>query len=163
VRLVYDTESDGFVEQATRIWCIVLKDTYSGVVYQFDDSTRFKSIQHGIQILEDADEIIAHNQIDHDLRLIKKLYPKFCPSGKILDTMLLSQLLQPDRAGGHSLRAAGERQGRPKPEHEDWSQYSPEMLHRCSEDVEINHVLLDELQDEAYDEVHGIPYEDIFK
>lgn len=38
---------------------------------------------------------------------------------------------------GHSVEAWGVRLGIKKPEHEDWSQYSEEMLHRCKEDVKI--------------------------
>ena len=38
----------------------------------------------------------------------------------------------------HSLAAWGYRIGRGKPEHEDWSVYSEDMLHRCREDVRIN-------------------------
>ena len=94
--------------------------------------------------------------------LIKKLYPEFHTKALRTDTMLLSQLLQPDRAGGHSLEAAGERDGRSKPEHEDWSRFSPEMLHRCSEDVEINHLLYNELQEEAYEPIQGLAYKEKF-
>lgn len=43
--------------------------------------------------------------------------------------------------GPHSLAAWGYRLGRGKVEHEDWSVFSPEMMHRCVEDVEITHLL----------------------
>jgi len=107
--------------------------------------------------------LICHNEIDYDLRLIKKLYPTFKPNSLFLDTYLLSQLLQPDRAGGHSLQSYGERFGRAKPEHEDWSRFTQEMLHRCAEDVEINHLTYTYLMDEAYEPVQGIPYKEIFQ
>ena len=119
------------------------------------------SINFGIEKLENADELIGHNIIDFDLRLIKKLNPSFCPSGKIIDTMILSQLLNPDRVGGHGLAAFGELLGHKKPEHEDWSKFSPEMLHRCTEDVHINHKVYDLLMEEAYEPVTGVPYSEI--
>jgi len=40
--------------------------------------------------------------------------------------------------GPHSLAAWGWLLGRAKPEHTDWWHYTPEMLHRCEEDVKIN-------------------------
>ena len=159
---VYDTESDGFVEEATRLWCIVLKDIETNEIFEFDDSTRFKSIINGLNQLESANTIIAHNQIDHDIPLILKLYPNFCPVGKVLDTLILSQLLHPDRLNGHSLGQYGKELGQLKPEHTDWSQFSPEMLHRCVEDVEINQLVYNQLMEEAYEPVTGLKYSELF-
>jgi DNA polymerase I-like protein with 3'-5' exonuclease and polymerase domains len=168
MRLVFDIEASGFYEEADTIWCIVTKDIDTGIIerYHKQDNPlyeKLKGLSAGLDALENADELIGHNIIDYDLRLLRKIYCYFTPQGLIFDTMLFSQLLQPDRAGGHSLASAGERQGRSKPEHEDWSRFTPEMLHRCSEDVEINTVLYHELIREAYEPIQGIPYKEIFK
>ena len=69
---------------------------------------------------------------------------------KAMDTMILSQLLNPDRkppsqayaigrgnVGAHSIEAHGIRIGRWKPENEDWSVLTDHMIHRCSEDTAI--------------------------
>jgi hypothetical protein len=69
---------------------------------------------------------------------------------KSMDTMILSQLLNPDRrppsqayaigrgnVGAHSIEAHGIRIGRWKPENSDWSVLTDSMLHRCSEDTAI--------------------------
>jgi len=156
--LVFDTESNGFVEEATVIWCIVTKDRITKEVNKYPPNC----IEQGLQALSEADELICHNVIAHDFMLIKKLYPTWRGTGLVLDTMLLSQLLNQERPGGHSLAAAGERYGRLKPEHEDWTQFSPEMLHRCTEDVQINEWLYKQLMDEAYEDVHGLEYHKIF-
>lgn len=163
MRLVFDIEANGFYEEADTIWCIVCKDIDTGrIVTCSVNYPENQSVEYGIGFLQSADELICHNEIDYDLRLIKKLYPSFNPKGKIIDTMIISQLLRPDRAGGHSLEAWGERFGRKKPEHEDWTQFSPEMLHRCTEDVEINHLTYNALTEEAYEPIQGIPYNEIF-
>ena len=169
MRLVFDLEANGLYEEATQIWCIVTKDIDTGTINRFygvhgKDGifTQEGYLYQGIDFLEQADELIGHNIIDYDLRLIKKLCPAFSPAGKVFDTMILSQLLYPDRAGGHSLGRYGEELGIPKPEHEDWSQFSPEMLHRCTEDVHINHKVYDKLIEEAYEDVEGIKYSEIF-
>lgn len=161
MRLIFDLEADGLYQEASQVWCIVTKDIDSDHV-RTHRSDWNGSIKCGIEMLEEADELIGHNIIDYDLRLIKKLYPSFCPSGKIFDTMILSQLLNPDLKGGHSLGSYGERLGHKKPEHEDWSKFSPEMLHRCTEDVHINHKVYDLLISEGYEPIEGIPYEQIF-
>jgi len=157
MRLVFDLEANGLYDDkinkdgsvstaATTIWCKYYGDTLSV----------------GLDELMKANELIGHNIIDYDLRLIKKLYPSFKPKALILDTLILSQLLNPDRKGGHSLGQYGEELGIKKPEHEDWSKFSPEMLHRCTEDVEINHKVYDKLMSEAYEDVRGLEYHKIF-
>lgn len=166
MRLIIDIESDGLYEEATQIWCIVAKDINTSKIMEFTCEHRGFStdtgIDRGIRLLQRANELIGHNIIDYDLRLIKKLYPTFSPGGKILDTMILSQLLNPDRKGGHSLAQYGEEQGIKKPEHEDWSKFSPEMLHRCTQDVHINHKVYNYLMKEAYENVEGVLYSEVF-
>ena len=72
-------------------------------------------------------------------RRFEKLYGwKF--EGVIRDTLCMSKLFDPERPS-HSLDSYGKQFNRFKPVHEDWSRYSPEMLHRCTEDVEINSML----------------------
>lgn len=161
MKLIFDLEANGLYQEADTIWCIVTKETDTGHI-RTHRSDWNGSIECGIKMLEEASELIGHNIIDYDLRLIKKLYPSFCPSGKIFDTMILSQLLSPDRKGGHSLGQYGDEMGHKKPEHEDWSQFSPEMLHRCTEDVHINHKVYNQLKEEAYEDVEGIPYSEVF-
>lgn len=163
MRLVFDIEANGFYEEADTIWCIVTKDVDSGLITQYyENPSDLSAIQCGFIDLANADELIGHNIIDYDLRLIKKLYPAFDTQAKIIDTMIISQLLRPDRYGGHSLEAWGNHFGRKKPEHEDWTQFSPEMLHRCTEDVEINYLTYTALQEEMYEPIEGIPYKEIF-
>lgn len=149
--LVYDTESDGLLHDgpkglaATRIWCAVTKINDVVTEYGPDDIGKFiHTLAHG-----DSDTIIvAHNQIAHDLALMEKLYG-YIHRGRVLDTLVMSRLLQPERQGRHSLDAWGERLGRPKPLHSCWSVFTPEMQHRCSEDVEINYLVYLELMKEA--------------
>lgn len=132
MKLVVDTESDGLKFEATRLWCAVALDVETRERYEFTPD----NIDRLPKLLESADLIIGHNWLGHDDPLIKKLYPDY-QSPEVLDTFILSSLLKPDRAG-HSIEYWGERLARQKPSHEDWTQYSEEMLHRCSEDTEIN-------------------------
>lgn len=139
MRVVFDLEGDHLRDRITRIWCAVFKDIDSGKVYQFD--ARSVTFYHEIaQFLDEVDLLIGHNIISYDIPVLEKI-AKYKYAGDTWDTLVVSRLLFPDRPGGHSLEAWGERFGRKKPEHEDWSQFSEEMLYRCTEDVEINHLL----------------------
>ena len=80
------------------------------------------------------------------------------PLTKIVDTLVLSQLLLPElkvpegwvgKPKPHSVEAWGMRFRKHKPEHEDWSRFSPEMLFRCEQDVLIQEMILDYLEKEA--------------
>ena len=162
MKLVFDTESNGFVEEATCIHCIVDIEVESKHISQYTSAN--SDICRGIQRLAQATELVGHNIISHDIPLIHKLYPDvvFNPDLLIFDTMIFSQLLTPERQGGHSLENFGKIFNRHKPQHEDWSQFSPEMLHRCVEDTEINLLTYNYLLKEAWEDVQGIPYSDIW-
>lgn len=142
MKLVFDMECDGLRDDATQVWCIVAKDISTNTVIK----STGKNLQKIFDLFLESDFLIGHNIISYDLPLLKKFY-NFTPreDQKIIDTLVLSRLLNPDRDGGHSIEAWGNKLGRSKPEHEDWSQYSEEMLHRCTEDVEINHLVYNEL------------------
>lgn len=110
------------------------------------------------QYLDTVDVLIMHNGIGYDLPLLEKLYGyKF--KGKIVDTLIMSRILNPKRlvpfncankkATPHSIESWGYRVGRGKPEHNDWEEFSEEMLHRCSEDVEILELVYEALLKEA--------------
>ena len=152
MRLVFDIEANGLLDTATKMWCLVAKDIDTGHIYTCI-STNYME-----QVLDQATELIGHNIIDYDIPLLEKIIgwtPK--NTVKITDTLVISRVLNPDRLspigikGGHSLDAWGKRLGRYKPKHEDWTKFSEEMLHRCTEDVEINHLLYIELLSEMAD------------
>ena len=147
MRLVIDSESDGFKYEATRVWCICAVDLVSGARFRWGP----EHIPAALEVLKASDEIIGHNILGHDLPLFNRLYPDWGGARKVTDTFVLSSLLRPDRAGGHSLANFGEMMGRPKPVHEDWSQFSEAMMHRCSEDVEINLWTYNKLMEEMGD------------
>ena len=149
-----DLEANGFLQQATRVHCGVFKEIGTGGKRHFGPD----EIPEMLQYLDTVDVLIMHNGVGYDHPLLKKLY-NYTFKGKKVDTLIMSRLLNPKRivppncpnkkAGPHSVEAWGYRVGRGKPEHNDWEHYSPEMLHRCSEDVEIQHLIYDALLKEA--------------
>ena len=134
MRLVFDSESDGLKYEATHVWCVCAVDLISGDRFRWGPA----DIPAALEMLRSCDEIIGHNILGHDLPLFDKLYPGWGRPRKITDTFILSSLVRPDRTGGHSLANFGDMFGVPKPVHEDWSQFSDAMMHRCETDVTIN-------------------------
>lgn len=172
--VVGDTESDGLKHQSSLIWVICeynLEDKTFG--FSFDESVyrdfdikelvnkelenkqyRFYDCHEDhLRYMLDH-EVVMHNYFQHDKPLLRKFYKWWSPAGEG-DTFILSQLYNPDRQipqgskGAHGLDAWGNRFGVPKPKHEDWTQFSPEMLHRVIEDVKINVLTWYELEKEA--------------
>ncbi len=145
MKLVFDLEADGWRDEATRVWCLV---AVRADVPQMPKQFGPEHIEDALKYLDEADELIGHNILNYDLPVLERLYGWTPKPGTILtDTVVLSRLLKSDRRlpkgcpgsmGTHSLGAWGYRLGRGKPDHDDWTQYSEEMLHRCTEDAQIN-------------------------
>lgn len=153
---VADTESDGFLDEATLLWCV------SSIDYgEEDDKVRHfgpTDIDRALVHLHDADVLVGHNFNEHDIPLLKKLYGWEPKSHQIIiDTLVYSRMLNPKRPrpygytgkGTHSIEAWGHRLGRAKPDHEDWTKYSEDMKVRCNEDAIINLLVLMELERET--------------
>lgn len=149
-----DLEGDGLLPDLTTIHCGVFKDRATGEVVSFEPS----QIQDMLNWLDGVDVLIMHNGIGYDWPALKKLY-NWEFKGKKVDTLLMSRLLNPKRLlpphcpdrsiGPHSIEAWGYRVGRGKPSHNNWKEFSPEMLHRCKEDVEILALVYEELIKES--------------
>jgi DNA polymerase I len=155
-KCVVDLEANGLLDKATTVWCAVFKDIDTLEVFKFHHGQ--PNWERKCKAFMDTCEVlIAHNGIGYDFPLLKKLW-KYDYTGKRVDTLLISRLHNPDRqrprgmtgkSGPHSVEAWGYRLGRGKPDHEDWSQFSDDMLHRCTEDVEIQFQIMHALHREG--------------
>lgn len=135
--LICDIETDGL--DATRVWVIVGYDVDTEEYFILDNPDTMK--QEAEELFAKYDRIVGHNFIQFDAPVLDKVLGIQIPHEKLWDTLVVSRMRYIAAAGGreHSLAAWGERLGYPKVEHEDWSKYSKEMLHRCKVDVELNY------------------------
>ncbi len=150
----FDLEADGLLPTATVAHCGVFKIKDTHEVFKF----RPYQIQKMLRFMDTCDVLIGHNSIGYDFPLLEKLYG-YVFKGKKVCTLVMSRLLNPKRQvphscpdkgiGPHSIKAWGYRVGRGKPDHDDWENFSEEMLHRCSEDVEILDLVYSALLEEA--------------
>lgn len=163
--LIFDVETNGFLEEATRIWCICVIDTETCREWAFSEADTPKALE----LLSTAATLVAHTGLSFDFAVLKKLAgwsPR--PDQKIRDTLVWSRLVYPDRElndledhrpevqalqGSHSLEAWGVRLDIPKIHTEiTFEEYHPEILERCQQDVRVNLAIVKHLQQQPLSE-----------
>ncbi len=136
MKIVIDIEADGLLIAAKNVWCVVIQNLDDGNI----DTFRPEDEDFAVTISEyfnDAEAIIGHNIMMYDLPLLKKLYGINYNPSKVIDTQLISRVLEPDRENGHSLKAWGIRLGNVKSDFTDFTKYTEEMLEYCIQDVKV--------------------------
>ena len=130
-RLIFDIETNGLAP--TVVWCIVTKDVDTGsvVTYLEGQWSEFN------KAITQATEVIGHNIIGYDIPACERLLKTDFSTVKITDTLVMSRLANPQREA-HSLGHWGEKLGYPKGNYSDWTQYTPEMVEYCTQDVTVN-------------------------
>lgn len=177
MRLLFDTESDGLLNQATRLHCITAIEVDTGREYAFNDGgsplPKDGDIHSGLKLLESASELIGHNVIKHDAPLIRKIYPGFAPDAKVFDTLVATSVLFSDVAdndharikngtlphnfqqagliGSHSLEAWGWRVGVQKDKYNGtWEYFNEDMDRYARQDVRTTLKLYNVLRSKEY-------------
>lgn len=174
-KVVLDAEANSLDPDV--VHCIVVKDIKTKEVFKFVQDECYDLFPDFMY--REVRHMIGHNLIGFDIpKIFVNLLELDMSKFGVTDTLILSQLLYPDRhdfwfkwwqkehkgetfpqlfkkpkEGGspHSIAAWGLRIGRYKPEYENWEVYTPEMLHRCVEDVHINHEAYNLMLEEAGD------------
>ena len=155
LRVAFDIETDGLLETATKIHCIVIVDLDSDRIDEFGPD----QIDAALARLSEATYLVGHNILNFDLPVLQRL----CgwapgPTCAIVDTLIASRLilanaLELDQQaeamrdpplgklnGRFSLEAWGARLGIPKvgADIEDWSAMDPgdagALRRRCTSD-----------------------------
>ncbi len=202
-RVVIDIESNGLLgdlinytalpyklKPIAKLWCVCLRDVDTGESHTLTENFR----EQLKTLLSTCTELIGHNILKFDLvflRLIGALdytvgYPAmdglegtettvFGKPVKLIDTLLWSRLFHPDRYGGHSLDAWGERLGVRKTDYRgelvkaglmmgdepkgfEFSFANDIMLRYCEQDtvvtVGVYNKLLKDWQDDCWDKAY---------
>jgi|TARA_R110002074_G_scaffold356622_3_gene528882 DNA polymerase-1 len=144
MKVILDIETDGF--NPSKIHCIVAKNVDTNLVTVFDPDTMYSFNSWAKKV----DKFIMHNGLSFDAPVLNRLLGTGITPDKIIDTLILSQLFNPIREKGHSLRAWGEKLNMLKGgEDVNFSKYDFNMLNYCKQDVEITHAVYNELVKES--------------
>jgi len=151
MKLIFDIEGNGLLDTLSEVWMIVCKEIGTDRVFIFSDHARVEdlkgqkagltgSIQDGLKFMHKADMLSGHNVYGYDLPALKQMYgwePDYKKT-TIIDTLILSWLVDYKRKGGHSLGNYGTLFKFPKGDFKAFHEYSAEMLHYCIQDVNLN-------------------------
>ena len=134
---ICDIETNGLLETLTKLHVFSL-------CYKSESNNNWEIISTSSErdikkVMENPNNIVVgHNFFLFDTSALKKLYPDLKIKARIIDTLLLSWYLRPNRIK-HGLESYGEDYGVPKPEINDWEGLTyEEYKKRCEEDVKIN-------------------------
>jgi DNA polymerase I-like protein with 3'-5' exonuclease and polymerase domains len=151
LRLGYDLETNGLMPMVDTIWCLVVVNADTNEVRSYSDHDEdLPSLDEGLAYLHTADIIFGHNVIGYDnvvLQKLKNWYP--LPTQKVIDTWILSLLVQYQRKHKHGLEGWGTKLGFPKIDWDEWDKYTKDMLNYCIRDVELNVKVYKHLAEEA--------------
>ena len=137
-----DIETDSL--NPSKIHCIVAKDLDTSEVKVWDNT----NIETFKPWASNINNFIMHNGVSFDAPVLNKLLGANIKLNQVIDTLILSQLFNPIRDGGHSLAAWCQRLGHPKGEQEDFSTYTEDMLEYCKNDVDVTETLYKQLSKE---------------
>ena len=146
MKCILDIETNGLLDEATNVHCIVAYDIDGKKPYVFKGDecrVRFPNFARNVS------QFIMHNGLSFDAPMLNKLCGTKIKDNSILDTLILSQLFNPMRDGGHSLESWGERFKFPKGSIENFDYYTEDMLEYCKQDVNITYKLYNYLKEEG--------------
>jgi len=171
MRLIFDIEANGFLKEVSKIHCIGTVDVDTGEQRSYGP----KEIDDALDYLYEADEIIGHNSLDYDLKVLAKVknwHPR--PGCRRTDTLVISRVIHADLrrddgkrvgfpkklTGSHSLKAWGLRLGEPKDEYGYdadgnaipgvWDNWTQEMQDYMDQDLRTTKRLLNHLKPWEY-------------
>ena len=113
------------------IWCAVTKVKNNTQVHTTPESLK--------KVLNNAEEIVGHNLIGFDCRVLDSVWDVRIPRDRVVDSLYLSRLYNPSQEGGHSLRNWGAiLGGTGKLDFTDYDGgLTEEMIEYCIADVEL--------------------------
>ena len=123
---IWDCETDGLLPTMTTIHVLVVRDFERRKTYRFRRNDVEDTIDEGLDLLEDAEMIVGHNNMYFDEPAIDKIYEGFKPRGVSRDCLVMARMCFADQKdkdfrlfergslpgkfiGVHSLKAWGYR------------------------------------------------------
>jgi hypothetical protein len=101
--VVFDIETDGLLDELTRLHSLVLRDVETGEMLSCTDSAHpgwytghyggeRVGLTRGLEVLMNAERVYGHNIIKFDIPALQKVYPWFKLNGRVCDTQVVAQM-----------------------------------------------------------------------
>lgn len=133
---IIDIETDG-LDDCSRVWVMC----YSNAVTDEKGSlVSNESIKEWFANHK-GHVFIGHNIVKFDAPTLNRLLGTGISVGRLVDTLILSNLYSPNLVGGHSLEEWGRRLKFPKHSFSDFEAFSDEMVSYCEQDVALTRLL----------------------
>ena len=141
--VVFDIESEEIPKEGVNhvkvIWCIVCKEVGGKTeVFTRNGELGYKTLGEFKDYARDVDYWVAHNGLSFDVPVVNRVLDAQIPEDKIIDTFVVSRLVNYSRYNTHSLAEIGQSLGEPKTHFNDWSELTQEMVDYCIQDVVVN-------------------------
>ena len=139
--LVLDIETNGFLDVADTVWMVVAMEVGSEEVFVFSDhAPNARPLAEAEAFVRSYGAVVAHNGYGFDYPAIQQLlgWELDWDNQKVIDTLIMSWMVDYKRQGGHSLGSWGDYFKFPKGDFKEFHQYSQEMLDYCIQDVRLN-------------------------
>ncbi len=135
--LAADIEADGL--DPTKIHVICVKEYPDGKMMRFTNMDFFREWVKYLNKKKQIKKWFFHNGLGYDVKVINKLIEKNLINPKnVVDTSVVSKLVNYTGFNTHSLKEIGEKLGTFKGDYTGgWEEYSEEMGEYCEQDVEV--------------------------
>ena len=152
--VVSDIETNG-LNESDKLWICGGKDITTGEISRFDNCHEDEvARREAIKWYESADLIVGHNFVQFDAPMLNKLLqPRLIDPRKIVDTLLISRLVNYDietpkgAKFPHSLQAWGIRLNKHKGDFHEFDKFSIEMVDYWYQDIEVTESLFSHFND----------------
>jgi len=152
--VISDIETNGLTN-SDKLWICGGKDITTGETVRFDNCHEDGvARREAIKWYESADLIVGHNFVQFDAPMLNKLLkPRLIDPRKIVDTLLISRLVNYDietpkgAKFPHSLQAWGIRLNKHKGDFHEFEKFSIKMVDYWYQDIEVTESLYDHFND----------------
>jgi DNA polymerase-1 len=145
--VIADCETDNLLANMTKLHCIQIGDADGDDSVLYRDAPGYPSIAEGVARLKAADRYVFHNGVGFDHFAINKILPGTIELGKIIDTLILARLKQPEERD-HRLETWGKRTGTFKGEYTgDYQEWTQEFEDYSRQDIHAGRALWHAVKD----------------
>lgn len=137
--VICDIETEK-LDNPEKIWFVVCKEVESGLVHVFrnvqaEGAESFRRFASLVSVW------IGHNFCGFDAIVLNKALGNVIKLDRVIDTLVVSRMINFERPQGHSLESWGESLDIPKIHFTAFDKPTDEMLEYCKRDVEITYLL----------------------